>query len=61
MNSTILALISQPVAIAIAVGALAFFYLGFKVTKFAAKMFLLLIALALLAGVGWFFLANHAN
>ena len=55
-----LAEIGGSVAIGIAVGALALLYVGFKVTKFAAKMFLLLIALLILVGVGWYFLGRHA-
>ena len=56
-----LALTNQPMVIGISLGTLALLYVGFKVTKFATKIFLLLITLALLAGVGWFFLAGPAN
>jgi hypothetical protein len=46
---------------AIATGALALVYLGFKATKFAAKMILFFIAVALLAGAGWWYFAGHAR
>jgi hypothetical protein len=46
---------------AIAVGALLVLYFGFKATKFAAKMLLLLMALALLAGAGWWYFVGHAH
>jgi hypothetical protein len=46
---------------AIGVGALLVLYFGFKATKFAAKAFLFLIALALLAGAGWWYFVGHAR
>ena len=63
MHPTILAAlaITKPMAIGLGLAALVVLYLGFKATKFAMKMLLLLAALFALALAAWWYYKAHHN
>ena len=63
MHNIILAAltITKPMAIGFGLAALVVLYLGFKASKFALKMFLILAALTVLGLAAWWYYNAHHN
>ena len=63
MYDTILAAltITKPIAIGFGLAALVVLYLGFKASKFALKMFLMLAALTVLGLAAWWYYNAHRS
>jgi hypothetical protein len=63
MDSLLLAAtqIGKPALIGIGIAALVVLFLAFKVTKFAIKMILMLVAFAAIAGAAWHYFATHVH